>query len=312
MADSKWSRQRLEEVIAKDANSSADEKFKRKFFKRLTDEAAQLPYYKDQVAEHLELFKDNCMQVVSGPDETVRPLLVFTQACVESTLLSMQKDGIIRYVVGIIHTQCPATPVCLPTAPTITVATGSKDDLILAPEIKSDPVRQETVTIRAKIIRKLLQETDIKMNIAYTSEGRTARSEEQLKTYDELLTSHPHNLFDLRLSCSRSHVKDIEGCTYIFVASSGGDGEEGKDGEAGGDGEEEVVYAYTGRGRQANNPDESSASKVHMLGSLRTDSDVRSHVFQVLDFLEDNDVISQDDQRRGIAWGDPTQQSDDL
>ena len=71
------------------------------------------------------------------------------------------------YVLGIIHTQCPATPVC---------TDGEVTAGLMAQEVEQDLVRRETVTLRAKVIRKLVQNAGVSLNIAYAAEGKGSRS----------------------------------------------------------------------------------------------------------------------------------------
>jgi len=297
MADKtiEWSRKRLEEILmAKETtttSSSAEETFRTEFFKRLAEEADKLPHFKDEVKQHLENFQGSTVQVVSGSDESIRPILVFSQACLESVLTSLLKDGILSHVLGIIHTQCPATPVCSPVVDQHHDAAAAdmvKSGLV-AQEFQSDPIRQETVRIRARVIRQMLEESSIKLNIAYSKEGRSARSQEQLTTYERLLESYPDTLFDLPLECSRNEIKNIEGATYIFAVAAAA---------AGDDDDDDVVYAYTGRGRQANHPE--SGDKIHSVGSVR-DKDVRKSVLEVLDFLENKDVLPSHPES-GLTW----------
>ena len=89
---------------------------------------------------------------------------------------------------------------------------------------------------------------------------------------------------DLPLECSKNEIKKLEGATYVFAVKTTAD-------------DDDIVYAFTTRGRQANNPD--SDAKLQVLGPMR-DKVVQERVFEVLDFMDNEDFVPKGSH--GLRW----------
>lgn len=146
---------------------------------------------------------------VSGTDSDFRPYFVALQSVIEYVLASeLQKN--VKFLMGVIHTPMPATPVC-------TRGEISKD--LVESSLESDPTRIFTVKSRTTIIRDYLYKGG-DLFIIYPKNGFFKRTEEQRKIYLQELDNNSDHLFNVPLDCETIPTELI-GATYLFQDHSG-------------------------------------------------------------------------------------------
>jgi hypothetical protein len=156
----------------------------------------------------LALEKDCCHKISQGSDAEQRPIFVGLQAKIEQALALLLGEGEIN-VIGVIHTPQPATPLCTGADP-VTL------DAAVAPEIRTDPRRLQTVLTRQEIIRAYLAAGGV-LVAAYDANCRSGpqgRSEAQLQIFEALKQQHPH-LLDYPLTLTSEFPLAMSGATYV-------------------------------------------------------------------------------------------------
>jgi hypothetical protein len=145
-----------------------------------------------------------------GNDDARVPFVTL-QAEIEGFLTDLYKDGLIRDLVGIIHTPTPATPVCTDL---------QNIEQAMDPLIRSDQQKQNTVRSRVSIIRDYL-EAEAPLYVVYPAKGLNLRSEQQQEIYKNNLLNYPNALHDVPLEQEKFDSPLRVGATYLFCGSKG-------------------------------------------------------------------------------------------
>lgn len=210
---------------------------------------------KSAVHQLVAQLKEKGVVIEQGNDE-LRVKFVGIQGLLEHVLACSQAMGEISHLVGVIHTPCPAKPLC--TQPKENPSKNLLDDIIT-----HDGERLVTLHSRSQIVREYLAKGG-KLYVVYPREGLQRRSEEQLAVYNDLLQQYPNHLIDWDLTIPEMHP-DMSGATYFFHGPSG------------------AIYTFSIKAKQANQPCDSSEWGL-WIGSL-TNTTVAKRVDRVLDYL---------------------------
>ncbi len=177
--------------------------------------------------ELVSAIKENPTVTIDGSDQANRPAFVGLQYVAERALTLLYQEGKITPLVGVIHTDAPATPLC---------TEGDISEGLVHPSLLNDEQRLDTVKIRVESMRQFL-ESGALLYALYTDHGLASRSEEQLnifiyQPYDNLHRFHLSKIegkLDNCYSGATYFYRDSEQVTYIlsfrsFQANSPTDG----------------------------------------------------------------------------------------
>lgn len=193
----------------------------------------------------------------SGSDD-LRIKYVHTQAAIEHVLASALVLHEIDYLVGVIHTPTPATPLC--------TQVDHLDEQLLDASIRDNPEKLLTIRSRAVIVREYLERGG-QLFIAYPQGGLEKRTLEQQQIYKEALAKYADRLFDTTLSCDKMDPSKV-GATYLFKSSSGD------------------IYAFSIKANQANSPEMRSEWGL-WFGKIE-DQAIHQRIDAILDYLAHN------------------------
>jgi len=177
----------------------------------------------------LQLRNTGWMLECGGDDLRVK--YVSTQGIIEHVLSCALARGEITDLVGVIHTPCPATPLC-------TVPFEDPTEGLLDPSIAEDAQKKLTVRSRAQILRDYLH-LGGHLFVTYPESGIQRRSLDQLSVYQDLVANFPNHLHDWPLHID-SLDPDMIGATYLFRTHDG------------------HTYAFSIKARQTNQPTDES------------------------------------------------------
>jgi hypothetical protein len=191
--------------------------------------------------------------VESGTDQALRPVFVSTQRNVEKAMIQALIENAAASVVCVIHTKLPPTP--LRTEPSQPVEPPLVDQAIAA-----DPVRLQTVTDRAVVLRELLNAGATL--VATYPQTALASEIPGLDIYKRLLATYP-NLVDRPLADSIPDALSGASCIVKLVTG------------------DEVFFSI--RAFQANQPSDTSFGL--WLGDRATNAEVAARYAEVAHFF---------------------------
>lgn len=137
-----------------------------------------------------------------GDDQHLRPLFVTLQAAGENAVTSLLKSGKTKCSVGVIHTPTPATPLRADPDP------KKIEEGVVAKEVAEDSKRLETVTRRAKGIRKYLEKGGTLYSV-YKNDKVPG-----MQTFESVIQQYHDNLFAKKLDDIKLDIPT--GATYLF------------------------------------------------------------------------------------------------
>lgn len=193
--------------------------------------------------------------------EDLRVKYVAIQGAFEHVLARALDSGEIDYLVGVIHTPTPATPLCTEVDPF--------DEEPLDPFVRFDFDLQKCVAVRGTrpfIVRNFLDKGG-KLFIAYPQGGFEKRSVQQQQVYQQELNKYQDNLIDTVLNCTEFDPSKV-GAIYFFKRAQGN------------------MYVFSIKSYQAITPQEFSEWGL-WLGKMKNKV-VNARVVEILDYLSEN------------------------
>ena len=188
------------------ANIAVTHNFSKKFLDLALINLKSSPILQEshnQILSCMDKIENNCFYSEKNQEDNLRPIFVGIQSIFEETIVNMLKNKEIERVVGIIHTNLPATPVCTnPNDPEPAIHESNRDN----------PVIVHTVSSRANVIRRYLDSQGV-LKIVYNNNVKNERSEEQLLIFEELKQKYS-NLEDRPVNASIP--EELSGATYFI------------------------------------------------------------------------------------------------
>lgn len=193
-----------------------------------------------EVAEILESLEKKSVYIEQGSDD-LRVKFKTLQGAIEQVLATAKEEGLIRKVVGVIHTPTPTTPLCTPLE--------EVDDTLTSPSIRGNKEKLSTIQTRAQALRDYLGKGGI-LYVAYPKAGLLKRTDLQRELYLEQVRKYPEKLFDSPMPIKEMDPELI-GAFYLFEDQEG------------------VLYAFSIKAKQSFDPSEYSEWGI-WLGELST------------------------------------------
>lgn len=151
------------------------------------------------------LEKEGVLQEVG--DDDLRSKYVMIQGYIEDTLATLLSSGQMSSLIGVIHTELPATPLC-------TTPNDMEVKALLGPTIQLKKEKLHTVRARSSIMRAYLEKGGI-LYAVYSQGGLEKRDPDHQKTFLKTVDTYPKNLH-ARVFKTTTIDPEMVGATYLF------------------------------------------------------------------------------------------------